>query len=307
MMKDNADFVCDRGESPFIPGFQLMDVTLDNGISLRAAVGGQGEPLVLLHGHPQNHVTWRKIAPVLARHFTVIMPDIRGYGDSAKPASDEDHRSYSKREMAKDIVLLVARLGCHAGFAFMGHDRGARVGHRLALDYPEQVKRSIFIDIAPTATMYALTDKTFATRYFWWFFLIQPAPMPEKMIAADPAFFLRKHIDGQLKTPGATEPEVFAEYLRCYQSADTLRAICEDYRASATLDLEDDDANKHLRITSPLLVLWGEKGTVGQLYDVIATWQEKALDVRGKAMPCGHSPQEECPDALLGAIMPFLT
>ncbi len=302
MMKENADFIRGRGESPFIPGFQLMDVALENGITLRAAVGGQGEPLVLLHGHPQNHVTWRKIAPVLARHFTVIMPDIRGYGDSAKPASDDDHRSYCKREMAKDIVLLVARLGFQEGFACMGHDRGARVGHR-----PAQVKRSIFIDIAPTATMYALTDKTFATRYFWWFFLIQPSPMPEKMIAADPAFFLRKHIDGQLKTSGATEPEVFAEYLRCYQDPNTLRAICEDYRASATIDLEDDEADKHLRITSPLLVLWGEKGTVGQLYDVPATWQEKALDVRGRAMPCGHSPQEECPDVLLSAIMPFLT
>ena len=307
MIKETSGFISGKGESPFIPGFQLIDVMLDNGLTLRAAIGGKGEPLVLLHGHPQNHVTWRNIAPALAQHFTVIMPDIRGYGDSSKPVSDAEHRAYSKREMAKDIILLMQRLGCEEGFSFIGHDRGARVGHRLALDHPQQVKRSIFIDIAPTATMYALTDKAFATRYFWWFFLIQPAPMPEKMIAADPEFFLRKHIDGQLKTPGATSPEIFAEYLRCYQKPEMLHAVCEDYRASATIDLEDDRQDNHLRITSPLLVLWGEIGTVGQLYDVTSTWKEKAMDVRGKAMPCGHSPQEECPEALLAAIMPFLT
>lgn len=307
MMKETSGLISGKGESPFIPGFQLLDVTLDNGITLRAAVGGKGEPLVLLHGHPQNHVTWRNIAPALAQHFTVIMPDIRGYGDSSKPVSDVEHRTYSKREMAKDIILLMQCLGFEKDFSFIGHDRGARVGHRLALDHPQRVKRSIFIDIAPTATMYALTDKTFATRYFWWFFLIQPAPMPEKMIAADPEFFLRKHINGQLKIPGATSPEIFAEYLRCYQQPETLHAVCEDYRASATIDLEDDEQDNHQRITSPLLVLWGEKGTVGQLYDVTSTWKEKATDVRGKAMPCGHSPQEECPEELLAAIMPFLT
>lgn len=307
MMSLHTDFIKDRGESPFIPGFRLLDVELSNGICLRTALGGKGAPLVLLHGHPQNHVTWRKIAPVLAQHFTLIMPDIRGYGDSSKPQSDPDHRTYSKREMAKDIVLLMERLGFNDGFSFIGHDRGARVGHRLALDYPQQVKRSVFIDIAPTATMYALTDKAFATRYFWWFFLIQPAPLPEKLIAADPAFFLEKHIRGQIKTPGATEPAIFAEYLRCYQAPEMLHAVCEDYRAAATIDLADDAADQHLRITSPLLALWGEKGTVGQLYDVTSTWQEKALDVRGVAMPCGHSPQEECPEEMLRVIMPFLS
>lgn len=306
-MIGNADFIQDKGESPFIPGFQLSDVELSNGVRLRCAMGGTGEPLVLLHGHPQNHVTWRKIAPALAQRFTVIMPDIRGYGDSSKPPGDAEHRTYSKREMAKDIILLMARLGFNDGFSFVGHDRGARIGHRLALDYPQQVRRSIFIDIAPTATMYALTDKTFATRYFWWFFLIQPAPLPEKLILSDPAFFLDKHISGQIKTPGATEPEIFAEYLRCYQNPETLHAVCEDYRAAATIDLADDEADKHLRITSPLLALWGEKSTVGQLYDVTSTWQEKALDVRGVAMPCGHSPQEECPEEMLRVIMPFLS
>lgn len=306
-MSLHADFIKDIGESPFISDFRLLDVELSNGIRLRTAIGGKGAPLVLLHGHPQNHVTWRKIAPALAQRFTVIMPDIRGYGDSSKPESDADHRTYSKREMAKDIVLLMERLEFNDGFSFVGHDRGARIGHRLALDYPQQVKRSVFIDIAPTATMYALTDKAFATRYFWWFFLIQPAPLPEKLIASDPAFFLNKHISGQIKTPGATEPRVFEDYLRCYQQPEMLHAVCEDYRAAATIDLEDDEADKHLRITSPLLALWGEKGTVGQLYDVTSTWQEKALDVQGVAMPCGHSPQEECPEEMLRVIMPFLS
>lgn len=293
------------GESPFIPGFTLQDVTLSNGITMRVAIGGQGAPLVLLHGHPQNHVTWRKIAPVLAKEFTVIMPDLRGYGDSSKPPSDPAHRNYSKKVMAQDIILLMDLLG-HDGFSFAGHDRGGRVGHRLALDYPQRVKRCVFIDIAPTATMYALTDKNFATRYFWWFFLIQPAPLPEKLIASDPEFFLQRHIDGQIKIPGSTGPDIFAEYLRCYRDPEMLRAVCEDYRAAATIDLEDDVADSEQRIVCPLQLLWGEKGTVGQLYDVIATWQDKANHVEGTALPCGHAPHEEVPEKMLAVMLPFL-
>lgn len=298
--------VTERGASPFIADCTLKDVILPNGITLRVAVMGQGKPLVLLHGHPQNHLVWRKIAPELSQQFTVIMPDLRGYGDSDKPESDSEHRRYSKKVMAEDVVQLMAALG-YQRFAFVGHDRGGRVGHRLALDYPEQVERCVFIDIAPTATMYALTDKTFATRYFWWFFLIQPAPLPEKMIGNDPAFFLQKHIEGQLKTPDAMEPEIFADYLRCYQQPAMIHAACEDYRASATVDLADDAADSDKRISCPLLLLWGEKGTVGQLYDVIATWREKAHIVSGQALPCGHSPQEEKPTEMLAALLPFLT
>jgi len=294
------------GQSAFIPGFALQDITLPNGIKLHVAVGGQGAPLVLLHGHPQNHVTWRKIAPTLAKYFTVILPDLRGYGDSDKPPSDTLHRSYSKKVMAEDIALLMDMLG-HNRFSFVGHDRGARAGHRLALDYPERVERCVFVDIAPTATMYALTEKTFATRYFWWFFLIQPAPLPEKMIGSDPEFFLQRHIDGQIKIPGATEPHIMAEYLRCYRNPETLRAICEDYRAAATIDLEDDAADSDKRILCPVQLLWGEKGTVGQLYDVISTWQEKAINVEGTALPCGHAPHEEIPEQMLAAVLPFLS
>ncbi|QKJ88086.1 Alpha/beta hydrolase [Paramixta manurensis] len=293
------------GASPFISGFTLQDVHLDNGITLRVASGGEGPPLVLLHGHPQNHVTWRKVAPILAKAYRVILPDLRGYGDSDKPVSDAQHRPYSKRLMAQDIVLLMARLG-HARFALIGHDRGGRVGHRLALDYPQQVTCCTFIDIAPTATMYARTDQAFATRYFWWFFLIQPSPLPETMIGHDPAFFLRKHIDGQLKTPGATSEAVFNEYLRCYQRPEMIHAVCEDYRAAATIDLQDDAQDADKRIQCPLQLLWGGQGTVGNLYDVVETWRDKAISVSGEALPCGHSPQEEIPDLFLQKVQPFL-
>lgn len=224
------------GPSPFLRGFRLLDVSIETGITIRTAVGGNGPPLLLLHGHPQTHVTWRKVAPALAEHFTVIAADLRGYGDSSKPEGGKNHTAYSKRSMARDQVLLMRALG-YERFGVAGHDRGGRVAHRMALDFPGAVSSIAVIDIAPTATMYSRTDKEFATRYFWWFFLIQPAPLPERMIGADPEFFLRKHIDGQIKTPGATEPEVFAEYLRCYADPATRHAICEDYRAAATIDL----------------------------------------------------------------------
>lgn len=293
------------GDSPFIPGFVLSDVRLDNGIRLRVATGGEGPPLVLLHGHPQNHITWRKIAPQLAQYYRVILPDLRGYGDSDKPAGDAGHRCYSKRSMAQDVARLLQALG-YSRFAFVGHDRGARVGHRLALDYPDRLSACVFIDIAPTATMYALTDKTFATRYFWWFFLIQPAPLPETLIGHDAAFFLRKHISGQLKTPGATEEAAFNDYLRCYRQPQMIHAVCEDYRASASVDLDDDAADADKRIQCPLMLLWGEKSTVGQLYDVPETWRDKARDICGEALPCGHSPQEEIPQLFVQRLQHFL-
>lgn len=293
------------GDSPFIEGFTLSNVSLSNGITLRVATGGRGKPLLLLHGHPQNHLAWRKIAPHLAKDYYVILPDLRGYGDSDKPPSDETHRPYSKRVMAQDISLLIDALGLEH-VAFVGHDRGARVGHRLALDYPQKISCSVFVDIAPTATMYALTNKEFATRYFWWFFLIQPYPLPETMIGHDPRLFLHKHIEGQLKTPGATEPSIFNDYLRCYQNEAMIHAVCEDYRAASTVDLEDDEQDWHKRIESPLLLLWGSKGTVGQLYNVIETWQDKARNIQGYALPCGHSPHEEMPDLFLSQLQPFL-
>jgi haloacetate dehalogenase len=293
------------GGSPFLSGFALHDFETSAAVRIRFAIAGEGPPLLLLHGHPQTHVTWRKIAPTLARSFTVVAADLRGYGDSAKPEGGADHINYSKRAMALDQVELMRALG-HKRFAVIGHDRGGRVAHRMALDHPDAVTRLAVLDIAPTATMYERTDRVFATRYFWWFFLIQPFPLPEKLIEADPEFFLRRHIESQIKIAGATEPDVFAEYLRCYRDPMTRHAICEDYRAAAGIDLVHDEADKDKRVSAPLLSLWGGRGTVGALYDVLETWREKATDVRGRALDCGHTLQEELPRDVIDELMAFL-
>jgi len=293
------------GASPFLAGFGLYGFTTSSGVTIRFALAGSGPALLLLHGHPQTHVTWRKVAPQLARQHTVVTPDLRGYGDSGKPDGGEQHINYSKRAMAADLVELMAALALPR-FAVVGHDRGARVAHRMGLDYPEQVTRLALFDIAPTATMYARTDQAFATRYFWWFFLIQPYPLPERLIDADPEFFIRTHIDGQNKVAGATEPAAFAEYLRCYLDPRTRHAICEDYRAAAGIDLAHDAADRDARLVMPVLALWGGRGTVGALYDVLATWREKALDVRGGPLDCGHTLQEERPEEVLAELHQFL-
>jgi haloacetate dehalogenase len=295
----------DIGPAPLMPGFRLQDVAVGGGLTVRAATAGNGPALLLLHGHPQNHVSWRKVAPRLAQRFSVVACDLRGYGDSSKPEGGGDHAAYSKRVMAADQLAVMRALG-HERFAVVGHDRGGRVAHRLALDHPQALSRLALLDIAPTATMYARTDKAFATRYFWWFFLIQDAPLPERLINADRAYFLRCHLDGQLKTPGAIEPEAFAEYLRCYDDPATVHAICEDYRAAAGIDLEHDAADAHVRLGMPLLALWGALGTVGALYDVLQTWREKASDVRGRAVDCGHCLQEERPQEVLKELLDFL-
>lgn len=298
-------FLKEVGQSPFLPEFKLFNANLRTGIKMRFAMAGSGTPIMLAHGHPHTHVIWRKVAPELAKKHTVILPDLRGYGDTDKPESTPDHRPYSKKEMAKDLMALMELLGL-AKFAFVGHDRGARVGHRLALDYPEAVTKAVFVDIAPTATMYELTNKEFATKYFWWFFLIQPEPFPEKLIGFDPEYFLHHNINGQLKIKGVLEESVFQEYLRCYRNPQTIHAICEDYRAAATIDLEDDKADSEKKIQCPLYLLWGARGTVGKLYDVVATWKDKALNVSGEALDCGHSPEEECPKVFLEKLKAFL-
>lgn len=292
------------GYPALMPGFRWQDIDVE-GVRIRAAIGGSGPALLLLHGHPQTHLTWHKVAPTLAERFTVIATDLRGYGDSAKPPGGDNHATYSKRTMAADQVAVMRSLGFDR-FAVVGHDRGARVAHRMALDHPEQVTRLVLIDIAPTATMYDRTDKEFATRYFWWFFLIQPFDLPERMIAADPDFFLDRHLAGQIKVEGAVNPRVLAEYRRCYRDPATRHAICEDYRAAAGIDLEHDAEDGDRRIEVPLLALWGGRGTVGALYDVLATWRDKARNVSGHPIDCGHSPQEEAPRDLLQALDAFL-
>jgi haloacetate dehalogenase len=292
------------GHPEILPGFAWFDADVD-GTTIRFALGGSGPPLLLLHGHPQTHLTWHKIAPSLAERFTLVAADLRGYGDSSKPDGGPKHVAYSKRAMALDQVGLMRQLG-HERFAVVAHDRGARVVHRMALDHPDTVTRMVLLDIAPTATMYAQTNMEFARRYFWWFFLIQPYDLPERLIAADPDHFLDTHLATQTKIVGSSDPRVIAEYRRCYADPATRHAICEDYRAAAGIDLVHDAADAKARIIAPLMVLWGSMGTVGTLWDVLATWRDKALDVCGHGIECGHSPQEEAPEALLAALDGFL-
>lgn len=291
--------------SAFLEGFDVQRVRLPD-LTINCASAGSGPPVLLLHGHPQTHVVWRKVAPRLVEAgYRVIAPDLRGYGDSDKPESDPSHFPYSKRVMATDQVALMEHLG-HDTFSVVGHDRGGRVAHRLALDFPDAVERLVVLDIAPTLTMYCRTNQEFATRYFWWFFLIQPDGLPEKMIASDPEYFLRRHIAGQVKIEGSVDEVAIAEYLRSYRDPATLHAICEDYRAAASIDLEHDRADRTSRINAPLLAIWGEQSVVGELYDVAATWQEKANHVSGVALPCGHAIPEEAPAELTGHILGFL-
>jgi haloacetate dehalogenase len=295
-----------RQERGFFHGFEHFDRVTEPGVTIHGVRAGQGPPVLLLHGHPQSHCTWEAVAPrLVAAGYSVVATDLRGYGDSSRPDGGDQHINYSKRVMACDQVAVMRALG-HERFAVIGHDRGGRVAHRMALDHEEAVSRVAVLDIAPTATMYRRTEREFATRYFWWFFLIQPAPLPERLIAGDIEFFLRSHLAGQSRTPGVPSEDLIEEYLRCYRIPGTIHAVCEDYRAAATIDLEHDAADAERRVAVPLLALWGGRGVVGQLYDVLATWREKAVDVRGTSLDCGHSPQEEAPDHTAAALIEFL-
>ena len=275
-------------------------------VSIHYAIGGVGPPLLLLHGYPQTHVMWHKIAPALAERFTVVASDLRAYGDSSKPATDAQHSPYSKRSMGRDQVELMRQLGFEQ-FFLVGHDRGGRVGHRMALDYPGVIQKLAVLDIAPTYTMYKTTDMEFAEAYYHWFFLIQAFDLPEHMIGADPAFYLSKKFGQWGRDSSAFTPAALAEYHRCF-TAETIHASCEDYRASATIDLEHDqvDIDEDRKIQCPLLCLWGEKGFVGRKYDVIAEWKKWADQVEGKGLPCGHYLPEEAPKETLEALLDFL-
>ncbi len=277
-----------------------------NNLHINYISGGSGYPLLLLHGYPQTHVMWHKIADQLSEHFTVIASDLRGYGDSEKPASNERHEPYSKRSMAQDQVNLMKSLG-HEEFYLAGHDRGGRVGHRLALDHPNAVKKLVVMDIAPTYTMYTATDMEFAKAYYHWFFLIQPYDIPERMISSDRQYFLEKKFGQWGRDSGAFTKEAFNEYLRCLTD-ETIHASCEDYRASASIDLEHDqiDIDQGNKIQCPMLCLWGEKGFVGRKYDVVAEWSKWAKEVEGYGLPCGHYLPEEAPEETLAAVLKFL-
>ena len=276
------------------------------GVEVHARCGGTGPPLLLLHGHPQTSAMWHRVAPALARRFSVVAMDLRGYGDSGRPEADPRHEAHAKRVMAADAVALMRSLG-HARFDVCAHDRGARVAHRLALDAPASVRRTMLLDIAPTLAMYEGTTEAFARAYWHWFLLIQPAPLPERWIDADPVFYLRSVMGRRHAGLAAFAPEALAEYERCIRIPGSARSICEDYRASAGIDLEHDriDRDAGRVVEGPLRVLWAARGTVGACFDVLAAWRAAASDVSGRALDCGHYIAEERPDELLAEIDAF--
>lgn len=286
--------------------FELTTVNTPD-CRLRVRHGGEGPGLLLLHGYPQTHAMWHAVAPALADRFHVVCPDLRGYGMSEKPESTDDHAPYSKRAMAQDMVALMRELG-HGRFAAVGHDRGARVTHRMALDHPERLTHACVMDITPTLHMFDTTDQHFASGYYHWFFLIQPDGLPETLIGRDPAWYLAEKLR-RASGPGfAFEPAAFDDYTTCFANPATIHASCEDYRAAASIDLEHDRASRHAgeRIRCPLLVLWGEHGFVHRSYDVPRVWSDYADDTRFESLNTGHYVPEEDPVGTLRALDTFL-
>ena len=294
--------------SGWFDGFEasIHDV---NGVDLFARHGGSGPPLLLLHGFPQTHAMWHRVAQRLAPHFELVLPDLRGYGDSSKPADAPAHASYSKRAMAADVVALMRSLG-HERFGVVAHDRGARVAHRLALDHPDAVERLCLIDIAPTLDMYEATDMGFASAYYHWFHLIQPAPLPERMIGGNARFYLLWKLGGWgAQSVQHVEPQALAEYERCFCTAEGIHGACEDYRASAGIDLDHDRASREAgrKIACDLLVMWGERGVVHRYFDPPRLWQAQC---GGRVSPClvagaGHFIPEEQPDTVAAEVQRF--
>ncbi len=289
------------------PAFRPLDIEVAPGISIHAVIGGEGPPLLLLHGHPQTHAIWHRVAPALCKQFTVVACDLRGYGDSSKPAGDSDHANYSKRAMAADMVAVMRSLD-FARFRVLAHDRGARVAHRLAADHPDAVERMVLLDIAPTVAMYSQTTEQFARAYWHWFFLIQPAPLPERLIETDPGAYIRDVMGSRSAGLAPFDPRALAEYTRCLALPGAAHGLCEDYRAAAGIDLEHDRADiaQGRRLAMPLLVLWGEQGVVHRCFEPLREWRSVADRVAGEALPCGHYIPEEAPEQLLARALPFL-
>jgi len=285
----------------FFPGFARREIKT-SGATINLVTGGSGPPLLLLHGYPQTHLMWRKLGPRLAAEFTVVAPDLRGYGDSSTPPAGPEHVNYAKRALAQDQVETMAALGFER-FCVVGHDRGARVAHRLARDHPERGQRLALLDIVPTLYRFETIDQKAATASYHWFFLIQPGGLPERLIGAEPEFFLRS----MLRDPAVFEPEIFAEYLRCFKNPETIRATCDEYRAGATIDLAHDRVDHGHRLAMPLLVLWGQRSSQGSGYDVLAVWRNHAENVSGRAIDGGHFLAEEAPDATYRALHSFFS
>jgi haloacetate dehalogenase len=285
------------------PGFRVAEVD-GAGARIHLRVGGAGPPLLLLHGNPLTHASWHKVAPRLARDFTVVAADLRGYGDSSKPPGGEASAGYSFRAMAEDQLAVMRALGFER-FSVCGHDRGGRVAHRMALDHPQAVARVCFLDIVPTLHMLGNIRRQWAVDSYHWFFMAQPFDYPEKMIEA---YGFERYIRRKLDKPGvglsAFTPEAMAEYIRCC-NAENIHAVCEDYRAAVGIDLEHDEADLHVKIAMPMLVLWGEKSHVNRSYRPIEAWRERAADVRGRMLACGHYPSEQAPDETYAAMHDF--
>ena len=288
------------------PGFRTERVRVE-GVELHAVVGPRrpGPALLLLHGYPQTHAIWHKVAPRLAARYNVVASDLRGYGDSGKPPTDALHAPYSKRAMAADQVALMRALG-FGEFLLCGHDRGGRVAHRMAVDHPAAVKRLAVLDIAPTLAMYEQTTEAFARAYWHWFFLILPYPKPERMIGADPVFVMGAKMKGGSAGASPFTAEAWAEYVRCF-TPEMIHASCEDYRAAASTDLEHDRADRDAgrRVGCPLLVLWGANGVIEKCFRPLDEWRRVADDVRGRALPGGHYLPEELPDEVAAELERF--
>ena len=282
------------------PGFRQKRVRT-SGATINLVTGGSGSPVLLLHGYPQTHAMWHKVAPQLARDYTVICADLRGYGDSSKPRGVPGHANYSKRAMARDMAEVMAELG-YLGFHVVGHDRGGRVAHRLARDYPKRVRSLTVLDISPTLKMYQSTTMQFAKAYYHWFFLIQEAPLPEQMLEGiGPQYILTRLGRGKSGIK-VFDRRALAEYVRCFDAHST----CEDYRAAATIDLMHDRKDLRKKLQMPMLALWGRQGVIAALFDCLADWREVAGDVRGRALQCGHFIPEEKPKELLAELRRFL-
>ena len=281
----------------------FADERIDTGeAEIRVRYGGTGPPLLLLHGHPQTHLMWNRIAPRLARDFTVVVPDLRGYGDSSKPPSTVDHAPYSKRAMARDQVAVMRQLG-FTRFSVAGHDRGGRCAYRLALDHPESVRQLAVLDIIPTGEALRRADMRFSLGYWHWFFLAQPDELPERMIGANPDHFYFRDREASRAIFGA---EVLAEYLRCVHDPATIHAMCEDYRAGVGIDFDLDETDRgRRRIACPTLVIWSSRGELPRWYDVLGIWREWVDDVRGRELESGHFLAEEAPDATYEELRSF--
>ncbi len=298
MNPDPAAILAAAPNAPgFFDGFKSRVIALPHGGHAFARIGGSGPPLLLLHGYPQTSAMWHRIAPALARDHTVICPDLRGYGASWKPEVTPDHAAMSKRAMADDLLAMMDALG-HDSFAIGAHDRGARVAHRLAADHPARVMRLATLDIAPTREMYAEGGPGFAAAYWHWFWLIQPAPLPERLIGADPDWYwCRKCCSGSAGAAPFARPAL-EEYLTAFRNPAMISASCEDYRAAWTIDIAHDDAETG-PIKTPLLALWGKDGAIDAHFDALALWRRRASDVTGQAIPGGHYLAEETPEVVL--------